>query len=193
VVVGPWGRHDAPARHGSAARQTDVRGFPPQLGRFAGRCPALASRQCVAGGTAGRGSAPQRRGATRNTWNLLVFGRTQGLELPRRLGLGPAPDRLGPHQGHYRHQWFGILPAHRSHLAIRPRRQRGVAAARSAAWPHPTRLVRGATDCPPASRHASGAGLRGPLAACSAGHSHSHSTGHNCNQLERTGRNLGPT
>jgi hypothetical protein len=74
-----------------------------------------------------------------------------------------------------------------------PGRQRGVAAARSAAWPHPTRLVRQATDCPPASLHASGAGLRAPLAACSAGHSRGHSTGHNCNQLERTGRESQPS
>ena len=45
----------------------------------------------------------------------------------------------------------------------------------------------------PASRHASGAGPWAPLTACSAGHSHGHSTGHNCNQLDRNGRNLGPT
>jgi hypothetical protein len=32
VVGGSWGRHDAPARHGSAARQTDVRGLGPQVG-----------------------------------------------------------------------------------------------------------------------------------------------------------------
>ena len=29
--------------------------------------------------------------------------------------------------------------------------------------------------------------------ACLGGHSHSHSTGHNSNQLDRTGRNLAPT
>jgi hypothetical protein len=32
VVGGPGGRHDAPARRGSAARQTDVRGLGPQVG-----------------------------------------------------------------------------------------------------------------------------------------------------------------
>jgi agmatinase len=32
VAGGLWGRHDAPARHGSAARQTDVRGLGPQVG-----------------------------------------------------------------------------------------------------------------------------------------------------------------
>src|SRR4029453_4497922 len=32
VVGGPGGRHDAPARHGSVARQTDVRGLGPQVG-----------------------------------------------------------------------------------------------------------------------------------------------------------------
>jgi len=32
VVDALWGRHDAPARRGSVARQTDVRGLGPQVG-----------------------------------------------------------------------------------------------------------------------------------------------------------------
>jgi hypothetical protein len=59
VVVGAWGRHDAPARHGSAARQTAVRGVPPQVGGSPGSCPARASPQQVAGGRQGRGSVLQ--------------------------------------------------------------------------------------------------------------------------------------
>jgi hypothetical protein len=133
-VVGPWGRHDAPAWHGSAARQTDVRGVSTAGRRFARKVP----RTSV---------APARGWWHRRAGDRSCSGEAQlGTPGPCWCSVAPkdlsdrgalaedlAPDRLGPHRGHTRatndhiradntgRQWFGILPAHRSDLAIRPR------------------------------------------------------------------------
>ena len=108
-------------------------GFPPQVGGSPGRWPALASPQRVAGGIEGPGSVLQRGaqlGTPGTCWCSVV---PKDLSDLGALAQDLAPDRLGPHRGHTRatnnqiradntgHQWFGILPAHRSDPAIRPR------------------------------------------------------------------------
>jgi hypothetical protein len=67
VVGGPGGRHDAPARRGSAARQTDVRGLGPQVGgsqegALTSHAPGTTWWQRTAGDRPCSGGAPARHG-----------------------------------------------------------------------------------------------------------------------------------
>src|SRR5215217_4431984 len=97
-----------------------------------------------------------------------------------------------PHCGHRRptSRWRQEPRAARRALRRHDRLVIGVPRRRSAPG-CPARRAGGPVAQDPLHREAGG-GQR-PFKACSGGHSHSHSTGHNCNHLDRTSRNLPPT